>query len=884
MVTPPTPDPEPATASNAPRPDDQTFLDEFFDEVVETFRRGENVTFLGKLEGRMHLVAQAESLVDLARFLADGRPQTAPTVVGYTILSELGRGGMAAVYLARQEKLGGRPVALKVLPPHVALSPMARDRFRAEVLAVAKQRHPGIVPVYDVIEDGPTLAYAMEWIDGRTLEQVIGCVRDGLPLPSTGEQPRAVPVDAMERVRVFLAASEPDRLEAGYWGFIARVGESVARALQSVHENGILHRDIKPSNIMIRRDGVAVLSDFGVARDDHGPHATATGGFLGTPPYAPPEQLSGTREQLTPRSDVYSLGATLYHALALRLPFTGRTPVAAAAQIERGEVLPLGTASPGIPEPLVAIVARAMHPDPLRRYASAKELADDLRRFLAREPIQIHPRRHASRNKLITIFGALAVLSLLTAGWFARTWFADQTNPPETSSPQPALQTPASATGGFAQPIKIVDPIGAPGDEFGCSMSGWGNRLLVGARYAGAVAGKNVLTGAGAACIFELRDGQWVLTDRLLPPEPSVSAAFGSWVLLRDNLAIVGAEGERVGDASTAGAAYLFAHNAQGWVFRQRLQSPLPRAFDGFGCRLAMDGDILVVGTNGRGRDWHGRTHAACVYRVRDGLATLVSTLDPDGLETDGPMISACAVGAAGDLIVLGSGFADTPAGTHAGFLVVYVRDNPAVDQWRQVQVLSPENMHQDANLGSAIAVEACDGPGSGPLRWTIAASASALNHENAGQAGSVQVFEPRDDSQGINTQANWFRTSELKSPAPTYTEHVGSGIDLIDGVLAASQMAAGATGPREGAVLVFRRHVDSRGVRSWSTPVKLTVSALTMDEFSYPLDLWRGSDGGVMLAAGHRKYRDSGTSVPGGAAQSRRGAVWVWRVPVSVP
>lgn len=905
METPRTPDHDQPThvPPDAPRPDDQAFLDDFFDEAVETLRRGEQVSFLGKLEGRLHLVAQAESLVDLARFVADGRPQSAPSVVGYTILSELGRGGMAAVYLARQEKLGGRPVALKVLPPHVALSPMARERFRAEVLAVAKQRHPGIVPVYDVIEDGPTLAYAMEWIDGRTLEQVIGCVRDAPtfpppPSPGNQNQPRAVPVDAMERVRAFLAASEPDVLEAGYWGFISRVGESVARALQSVHESGILHRDIKPSNIIIRRDGVALLSDFGVARNDGGPPVTATGGFLGTAPYAPPEQLGGRRDELTARSDVYSLGVTLYHALALRLPFTGRTPVEVAGQIQRGEALTLAFASPGIPEPLETIVARAMHPDPERRYGSAREMADDLRRFLAREPIHtpgpgypISPRgvdsghiwQRATKRRGV-IWAGLAVAIFLTVGWIVQTQLTDVPGKkPIQSASHPAGQPQSPAPGQFAAPIRIVDPNGAAGDEFGCSMSGWGDRLLVGARYAGAPVGKDLITGVGAACIFELRDGLWTLTDRLVPPEPKLGSEFGSWVLLRGDIAIVAATGERVGDAPAAGAVYFFSHDKNGWVFRQRIVSPLPRAYDHFGYRLTVDGDILVIATDGLGREWRGHTHPACVYRVRDGTATLLTTLDPDGLEADdanGSRIS-CAVGAGGSLIVLGAGFADTPAGPQAGFLAAYVRDDPAVDVWRLVQVMSPENMHQDANLGSAVAVEACDGPESGPLRWTIAAGASALNQENAGQAGAVQVFEPRDDSSGDDTKANWFRTSELKSPVPMYTEHVGSSIDLVDGVLGVNQYAAGPSGPREGAVLVFRRRVDSRGVRRWSAPVKLTVPALTFDGFAYPVCVWRGGDGRVMLAGGHRNYRDVGR---GDDVQARRGAVWVWRVPETAP
>ncbi|MEE9296531.1 MAG: protein kinase, partial [Phycisphaerae bacterium] len=152
---------------------DQQFLDSVFERAVERVEDGLSVSTSDLLDGRDHLRGQVEELVRLARQVAIGPAPELPRLNDYTILSEIGSGGMGTVYLARQERLGGRPVALKILPPSAALSSRARERFATEARAIASLRHPNIVTVHDVIESRGVYAYAMEWVDGKSLAQLI---------------------------------------------------------------------------------------------------------------------------------------------------------------------------------------------------------------------------------------------------------------------------------------------------------------------------------------------------------------------------------------------------------------------------------------------------------------------------------------------------------------------------------------------------------------------------------------------------------------------------------------------------------------------------------------------------------------------------------------
>ncbi|MBL8899384.1 MAG: serine/threonine protein kinase, partial [Planctomycetes bacterium] len=275
---------------------------------------------------------------------------------GITVLEEIGRGGSGVVYRAEQKALG-RVVALKVLSPALAASAHARERFLREARALGRVRHPQVVAIYDVFASEEICAYSMEWIEGSTLAKRLAA--------SVG------PLEARE---------------------VAQFGAQIARALVAVHAAGLVHRDVKPSNLLLRADGSPVLGDFGLVRDEEQSAHTATGEFLGTAAYAAPEQLRGEQAAIGPWSDVYSLGVTLYVALADAMPF-GRTSSSAEIlrRIESGRRAALRKLNPRVPRDLETILAKAMEPVPARRYASAAELADDLERLLRFEPVRAKP-------------------------------------------------------------------------------------------------------------------------------------------------------------------------------------------------------------------------------------------------------------------------------------------------------------------------------------------------------------------------------------------------------------------------------------------------------------------------------------------------------------
>ncbi|MBK9386967.1 MAG: protein kinase [Planctomycetes bacterium] len=260
---------------------------------------------------------------------------------------------MGIVYRARQTALG-RIVALKILAPAWSSSERSRQRFVAEARALARLHHPEIVAIHDILVSEDLCAYVMEWIDGTTLAEKI-----------TARDPR---LDAPG---------------------VARLGVAIANALEAVHRAGIVHRDVKPSNILLRADGRPVLSDFGLVRDAEQSFHTASGEFVGTAAFAAPEQIRGEQEQVGPRSDVYSLGITLFTALAGETPF-GRNSSNRRflRRIELGEVTSLRKLVPAVPRDLETILAKAIEREPSQRYQSAHELAEDLERFLRCEPIR----------------------------------------------------------------------------------------------------------------------------------------------------------------------------------------------------------------------------------------------------------------------------------------------------------------------------------------------------------------------------------------------------------------------------------------------------------------------------------------------------------------
>ena len=366
----------------------------------------------------------------------------------FEVVRELGRGGMGVVYEAVQTSLRRR-VTLKVLGPGLGLTPRAVDRFRREAAAAARLHHTNIVPVYATGEDGGFHFYAMELVDGPSLDRVIA------DLASGGRQPPGSDANPVAMGDNQGAAPGPDNLAltgpyveappspapaaassglssgGGYFDTVARMVADVADALDHAHGHGVVHRDVKPSNLLLAPDGRLSVNDFGLARVLEEPGVTVTGEFVGTPAYTAPEQVAGGRVPVDHRADVYSLGATLYELLTLRRPFVGLGRDQLLAAVLQKDPIPPRRVNPRVPKDLETICLKCLEKDPDRRYRSAKDLADDLRRYvsrfaiLARRPGPVaRAAKWVRRNPAVAGLAAVLVLATAAAGAFA--WQARQ--------------------------------------------------------------------------------------------------------------------------------------------------------------------------------------------------------------------------------------------------------------------------------------------------------------------------------------------------------------------------------------------------------------------------------------------------------------------------
>ncbi len=270
----------------------------------------------------------------------------------YEIHKRVGRGGMADVFLAR-DLLLDRQVAIKILFPEFAVDPNFVERFRREAQAAANLSHPNIVNVYDWGRYEGTYFIAMEYVQGRTLAEILKTNKRLTPKQD------------------------------------AEIASEVAAALGFAHEAGLAHRDIKPANILIGSNGQVKVADFGIARAMNSAtesNLTQAGAVMGTASYFSPEQAQGA--QPDPRSDLYSLGIVMYEMVAGRPPFTGENPVSIAYKQVHDNPQPLNQLVEGVPRPFEAIIAKLLAKDPKLRYPSALALRDDLRRFRNGEQVQ----------------------------------------------------------------------------------------------------------------------------------------------------------------------------------------------------------------------------------------------------------------------------------------------------------------------------------------------------------------------------------------------------------------------------------------------------------------------------------------------------------------
>jgi WD40 repeat protein len=308
---------------------------------------------------------------------------------GYAIFGELGRGGMGVVYDAQDGRLDRR-VALKVLHTRFAATRQGADRFRVEADAISRLDHANIVPLYEAGECEGQPFLAMGLIEGESLAERIA--REGRIQPPQ----------------------------------CAALVAKIARAIHHAHERGVLHRDLKPGNILLDESGEPHVIDFGLARClDQESSITMTGAFLGTPAYAPPEQVTGGTKALTTAGDVYSLGAILYAVLTGRAPFSGETASEIIEKVKHAPPLRPRSLCPAVPLDMETVCLKCLQKEPGRRYVSALAFAEDLERLLTGRPITARPvglverlwlwaRRQPAAAALVF---AVAAAALGVVGW-----------------------------------------------------------------------------------------------------------------------------------------------------------------------------------------------------------------------------------------------------------------------------------------------------------------------------------------------------------------------------------------------------------------------------------------------------------------------------------
>ena len=458
------------------------------EEYLSRLRRGETPEIDDYARRYPELAVGIRRLFPLLRTLEDFGPEAEKdeaqplpelelTRLGeYRILKELGRGGMGIVYEAEQESLGRR-VAVKVLPQRTFVTRGHLDRFRLEACAAARLHHTNIVPVFGVGEHDGFHFYAMQYIRGQNLAQVLeelirmrnggesgedepvgegarslsSLLRPPEPDPRTSDATRsdrhreacpegsdappsaASPAPGASHSGSGRSAADPSSAElreviaedneehgTAYHRAVARLGLQIADALEYAHGEGVLHRDIKPANILLDTKGVAWITDFGLAKADDSDDLTQSGSVVGTVRFMAPERLRGEADA---RSDVYSLGITLYELLTLTPAFPSGEHAQIVRDVAEREPISPRRKARDIPKDLETIILKSIAKEPGRRYGSASEFADDLRRFLAYEPIAarratpfVRLRRWCQRNPAVAMLSmAVSVLTALVA-------------------------------------------------------------------------------------------------------------------------------------------------------------------------------------------------------------------------------------------------------------------------------------------------------------------------------------------------------------------------------------------------------------------------------------------------------------------------------------
>ncbi|MEM6470227.1 MAG: serine/threonine-protein kinase [Planctomycetota bacterium] len=436
--------------NNASEPDSghHREIDLIVDEFTDRLHRRERVTIEDYLAAYpQHDATLREVLSPLVALYDSGEssdgtkwrpvPSSGDQLGDYTLIREIGRGGMAVVFEAVHSQLRRR-VSLKILAGHLR-DEVFVQRFEREARAAANLHHTHIIPVYEIGETDGIHYIAMQYIQGQSLDRALRAwCRPGTSNSGPGQASTENAVEANVETTasqsesdggVVAAGTVPDNFasslnpsDGNYFRAVARIGKQAADALEHAHQQGILHRDIKPSNLLIDENDNVWVADFGLAKLDDD-DLTQTGDVLGTLRYMAAERFAG---QCDARSDVYGLGITLYELLTLRPAFDQADRLQLMKQVSEEDPKPPRQVDSSIPLELDTIVGKAIAREPERRYQSARDLAEDFRRFLDDEPIlaarltvRHHLQRWCRRNPVPATLAALLIVSVVTgAGLF----------------------------------------------------------------------------------------------------------------------------------------------------------------------------------------------------------------------------------------------------------------------------------------------------------------------------------------------------------------------------------------------------------------------------------------------------------------------------------
>jgi eukaryotic-like serine/threonine-protein kinase len=441
------------------------FLAKILDEYLVAIERGEPVSpedlfarhpdladeLRGYLSGLKKIHCAVAPAADRQPWLSSGPkgPTMSCELGDFRLVRELGRGGMGVVYEAEQISLGRR-VALKVLPFSAAVDERQIARFKNEAQAAAQVNHPHIVPVFAIDQDQGVHFFAMQLIGGQSLSELLDQWRDAANSVAAAEPPAS-------------AWSQTGRTQLRL-KTISTIGIQAAEALHAAHEIGVVHRDIKPSNLLVDEKGDLFVTDFGVSRCKTNAPLTETGNIVGTLRYMSPEQALGEAALVDHRTDIYSLGVTLYELATLRHPLEDVPDAALAIEAGRSNYRPPRHWNRSIPPDFENIVLKAMATARDERYATARELAEDLERFqdgrpiLARRPsVASRLGKWAARHRG-SLVAATGVLALLVAGLAVSLLIVSA----QRSQKEQALRV---ATTRFRQAREMLDRFGARVNE-----------------------------------------------------------------------------------------------------------------------------------------------------------------------------------------------------------------------------------------------------------------------------------------------------------------------------------------------------------------------------------------------------------------------------------